>query len=93
MEARAAGLPTVATDVGGVADVLDGYPLGILLPADETQVEPALDNALTKILDGTWPPPGTEPGPLPDRFSSEAIVDAVIELYEQVIEAKARTNR
>ena len=82
VEARAAGIPTIATDVGGVADALHGYQLGRVIPADDDE---ALDAAISAVLDGAWPQADADPGPLPDRFSSEVIVDEVVALYDDLL--------
>jgi glycogen synthase len=47
-EAHAAGLPIVATDVGGVADALEGGETGLLVPPAEAQ--PAVE-ALERLRD------------------------------------------
>ncbi len=69
IEARAAGTPVVAADVGGVADVLSGYPQSLLVPAGD---DGALASALRRVVEGVWPPFEAPRAPdLPDRFHAE----------------------
>lgn len=51
MEALSAGCPVVATDVGGLADLLDNGNLGVLVPSKDKD---ALSNAIIETL--THPP-------------------------------------
>ena len=48
LEAMAVGLPVVATRVGGVAEMLDGGRLGLLVPPDDP---PALAASLARLLE------------------------------------------
>jgi len=48
LEAMATGLPIVATRVGGVAEMLDGGRLGLLVPPEDP---PALAASLARLLD------------------------------------------
>ena len=48
LEAMAVGLPVVATRVGGVAEMLDGGRLGLLVPPDDP---PALAASLARVLE------------------------------------------
>jgi glycosyltransferase involved in cell wall biosynthesis len=50
LEATAAGLPCVATDVGGVADILDGGRTGLIVPA---KTPSALAAAIRKLVSDT----------------------------------------
>jgi glycosyltransferase involved in cell wall biosynthesis len=47
LEAMATGLPVVASDAGGLKEVLDGGRAGVQVPAGDTQ---ALENSLRRIL-------------------------------------------
>lgn len=52
IEAMASGLPVVATNVGGIHEVIDAPWKGILVPSgDETALANALNNALVSPLD------------------------------------------
>ena len=46
LEAAAAGLPIVATDTGGTAEILDGGRTGILVPIDD---EAAMAEAIGRL--------------------------------------------
>lgn len=48
IEALAAGLPVVATNVGGVCDVLDDGRLGVLVPPEDPE---ALADAISDLID------------------------------------------
>lgn len=51
-EASGCGTPVVATDVGGVTDMLPGEEYGFVVPVgDEATLAPALERALTKQWD------------------------------------------
>ena len=52
IEAMASGLPVVATDVGGIHEVIDAPWKGTLVPSgDETALTQALDHALAQPVD------------------------------------------
>ena len=85
LEAMAVGLPVVATQVGGVPEMLDGGRLGLLVPPEDP---PALADSLARVLG--------EPG-LGDRLgraaqahvraasSSEGMVDLVEGVYTSLL--------
>jgi len=55
LEAMACGLPVVATDVGGNAEVVRSPSLGTVVPfGDAAALEAALDQALARHRDGAW---------------------------------------
>jgi glycosyltransferase involved in cell wall biosynthesis len=53
LEAMACGLPVVATDVGGNAEVVSAPGLGALVPFGDAE---ALEGALARALDTDWDP-------------------------------------
>lgn len=86
LEARAAGVPVVASDVGAVAEVLDGYSRALLVPAGD---DAALAAALGRVLAGEWPPPGDRDGRIPDlpeRFHVEPVVTELAAMLADITE-------
>jgi glycosyltransferase involved in cell wall biosynthesis len=82
IEARAAGLPIVATDVGAVADVLEGDPRSTLIPPDDlTALREAVAVAIARAGNPEALP---APVPLPDRFHAEVAVARLERLYREV---------
>ncbi len=85
LEAAAAGLPIVATDVGGNADVVQEGVSGVLVPSGEPD---ALARAMRKIMDMSAEE-RAEMGRrgrvrVIDTFSLARVVDRWIALYEEV---------
>jgi glycosyltransferase involved in cell wall biosynthesis len=81
-EAMAAGLPIVATAVGGLPSVIDEGSTGLLAPVDEA----ALRAALKKLIDdrALAARMGAKAREVAlQRYSSERMVDAYLELYKQ----------
>lgn len=82
LDARAAGVPVVATDCGATGEVLSGHEPVLLTPCRE---EIALKAAVESVLDGRWPPPEADPSPpFPDRFKSEQAVETVAALVDRL---------
>ena len=80
VEARAAGTPVIASDVGGVGEALRGYDSGLLLdPADDDALRDAIEGALA----GSWPPAG-EPPELPPALWAETSVEHLVRIYRTV---------
>lgn len=88
LEAMAAGIPTVAPRIGGLADALGEPPAGLLVPAGETR---ALAAALVRIT--TDAALRAELGDLARvhaaRFSLDKFVTNYCTLYESVLERQA----
>ena len=85
LEARAASVPVIATDVGAVAGVLAGYPDALLLDADDDR---GLREAISILLDGEWPASAgsrVEPGELPIELRSEHAVERLVEIYRAAV--------
>lgn len=84
MEALRAGLPVVASDVGGVAEAVQPGVNGHLVPAGDPD---ALAAALRAMLTGTpdWQDAGRESRRIYERsFTLERMVDRTFALYGQV---------
>lgn len=84
VEARAAGTPTIATDVGAVADALAGYRRALLIPSGD---EDRLRAAIERVIEGEWPPP-SEPAELPDRLRSEVAVERLLGFYRELADPR-----
>jgi glycosyltransferase involved in cell wall biosynthesis len=89
LEAVAAGLPAVSTDVNGSRDVLDPgegqAPCGLVVPTEDV---PALAEALEILLtDRERAAAFAEAGParVAERFTVDAMVDATVAVYEEVL--------
>ena len=82
LEARAAGTPVIASDVGGIADVLDGYEPALVVPGGD---DAALAAALDRVRAGEWPEPDAPRSPdLPERFHAEASARELADLLGRV---------
>ncbi len=91
VEALAAGLPVVATDSGGVTEVLGAEPsrLGALVPADEpSQLAEAILGGLDRRT--TFDPAALRAA-VETRFGAPAVAARLVGLYREVLsEASAR---
>lgn len=85
IEALAAGVPVVASKVGGVGDVLDGGRLGRLFPrGDEAALAAALRETLAKP-----PAPAAREGArqrMLERYSSERLCRDMAALYRDLLD-------
>jgi glycosyltransferase involved in cell wall biosynthesis len=91
-EALAAGLPVVATDSGGVAEILGPDPerLGALVPVGDAA---ALGAAVIGTLERRASfDPATLRAAVVDRFGSRAVADRLVALYAEVIEERRATR-
>ena len=87
IEAAAAGLPAVATDVGGVGEVVS-HDTGILVPPNDPQ---ALANAiLTMATDPTRRQKAGQEARRRalDRYSAARLISDVDSLYQELMEAR-----
>jgi glycosyltransferase involved in cell wall biosynthesis len=83
LEAVAAGLPVIATDVGGTREVLKDIVNGQLVPAGDAQ---ALQEAILSWI-GRLP---VQPSPIPERFSLPYMVRATEDVLRQTLQARGR---
>lgn len=88
VEAAAAGLPIVASDVGGIPEIIEHGVSGLLVPPGEPQ---ALAGAIQELIDD--PERARRLGEAArrtafERFSAEAMAAAYMELYERLLREK-----
>lgn len=82
LEALAAGRPVVATQVGGIPDIVDDA-VGRLVPPKDA---PALSAALLDALDVPWDPQFiASRGPKSWKASAEALYDVLVEARERFV--------
>ena len=84
LEAMAAGIPIIATRVGGIPEVLDRYPAAKLIAPNDSE---ALRAALEALLDGQWPERSDREGNvLATRFSASSVVAELANIYRVAAE-------
>jgi starch synthase len=80
LEVMAAGKPVIATRVGGIPDVLDGYPDARLIASENPS---ALQSALEDLLDGVWPDSqGDQANHLSARYSARTVAAQIAKIYQ-----------
>ena len=82
MEALAAGVPVVATGVGGVADVLDEGKYGLIVPPGDVA---ALTEALGRALNGDHPDLAAAQAAVLARYDVTRLVRETSELYTALL--------
>jgi glycosyltransferase involved in cell wall biosynthesis len=83
LEAASAGLPVIATAVGGTPEVLEGGANGQLIPAGDSH---ALKEAILSWI-GRLP---VKPCPLPERFSLQHMVQATEDVLQHALQQVRR---
>lgn len=85
LEAMAHGIPTVATPVGGIPQVITNELNGFLMPVDD-------DEALARVLDHLLKDPGLRDSvgaagreTISRDFNAEKNIDALVTLYKEVL--------
>jgi glycosyltransferase involved in cell wall biosynthesis len=92
LEAMAASLPIVATAVGGVTEVVKHDESALLVPAQDPR---ALAAAAARVLteqDLAARLTTKSTALIADRFTPQKYVRALVEIYREVIEARAQAN-
>jgi len=89
IEALSAGCPVVATNVGGVSELLDGGALGKLVPPGDAD---AMAAAIIETLDN---PPDTAPAreAMLERYSIDRLVRDIDGLYQGLLTRKKANPR
>ena len=82
LEARAHGLPVIATDVGGVREMLSGDAGGILVPPDDTE---ALADAMRQVLSDPELAKAARTDPDAQNASFDEMINLTIKLYREVL--------
>jgi glycosyltransferase involved in cell wall biosynthesis len=83
LEVMAAEVPIIASDVGGIPEVLEGYrPARLVAPESPDE----LAAALRDVIEGRWPPtdsPTSTNGI--DRFVTERVVSRLERAYDEIL--------
>jgi len=84
IEAGAAGVPVVATDVGGVPEVVEDERTGLLVPPGDSH---AITHALLRLVGSPRlrAALGMEARRRSDRFSADRLADETLALYRQLL--------
>jgi len=85
-EAMCAGLPVVATKVGGIPDMVDDGRTGLLVPARDAD---ALANAISSLLEDDDLRKNMGQAARKEaigRFSPEVAMNKVVDVYKQIVE-------
>lgn len=88
LEAMAANLPIVATDVGGVAEIVENNASALLVPANDPQ---AMAEAIERVLgdqDLARRLTTNSAALVASEFTPEKYVRALVEIYDDVIKAR-----
>jgi glycosyltransferase involved in cell wall biosynthesis len=92
LESMAAGVPMVATRVGGTPELIEDGVTGVLVPPREPQT---LAAAIARVLDdGALAARLGQAGQrsVAERYSAERMVQSTVELYERLVREKANAN-
>ncbi|NJL95986.1 MAG: glycosyltransferase family 4 protein [Anaerolineae bacterium] len=81
MQAMAAGVPVVATAVGGVPDLLEQGRLGVLVPPHDA---PALAVALDQVLNGQHPDLKLAQQTMLERYDIARLASDLGQLYQEL---------
>ena len=87
VEALVAGCPVVATDVGGIGDVLNKGEFGRLVPPDDVE---ALTQAILDVLDNP-PDPAPAQQAMIARYGIDQVVTELQSLYRGLLAKKTKS--
>lgn len=91
LEAMAAGLPVIASEVGGIPDIITDESCGVLVPADSSE---ALKDAIIKIIhdDKYRRKVISKSAEVAQRFSIEIMIKGMRQLYLQTYQSSKDDN-
>ncbi len=93
LEAGAAGIPTVASRVGGIPDVLDDNETGLLVPPGEVDALAEAVLALARSPERRRLMGATARAKVVPRYGLEKMVECIENIYEELLDEKARHSR
>lgn len=84
LEAMACGLPIIATDVGGITEIVKDGETGLIVPSRDCD---ALTNAMTTMIEDTDKriEMGKKARTNAEKFRWEKVTDAFLSVYEKVM--------
>ncbi len=88
LEAMAAGKACVASDVGGISDIMKGPACGTLVPVGDVK---AISDSVIRLIDNKYlrqEMGGNAKRFVSEKFSLDVMGDKVIQLYKEVLNAK-----
>jgi len=87
LEVMAAGVPIIASDVGGIPEVLEGYHPARLVPPENPD---ELAAALRDVIEGQWPSPDSPASAdVVERFVTERVVTRLERTYDEIVAESA----
>lgn len=91
MEAMASGKPVIASDIGGMPDLVDSGETGLLVPPDDVA---ALNRAMANLLDapGRIASMGAAALARVESLKARAVVTRIERLYREVLHARPLTG-
>jgi glycosyltransferase involved in cell wall biosynthesis len=93
LEAMASGLPVIATDVGGNADLVDNGRTGAIVPASDVDAMAAQLVALASAPDRARAQGQAGRQRVVERFSLQAMVAAYQSVYDQQLRRAGVTQQ
>ena len=91
LEVMAAGTPLITSDAGAIPEVVQGYPLAMVISSGSV-VE--LRDAIRSFMEGRWPETVDRPSRshLHDRYSPKAVIDGLMHAYRRSVRGRAKKH-
>lgn len=89
IEAMAAGVPVVATQVGGIPDLLKGGELGTMVPSEDAD---AMAEAIMRVLENPTPHTDRARKHALERYDAERLIADMRDLYLELLARKEVTR-